>query len=213
MKILSLLSPILRLLKRFGFLYRIIGIVVCFVLLSSSFKDLMFTSTSKKTEAMSIEDLTALPQSQIPRYLKLKNVALANGNYVVTQNEDTGEILDASYPVYSLDQLSEIDTLNPNPPVAHVIIKDKYFDEDSLQMVMDIDGMYDNESFGEAKRILTDNGVKVSEEAVLIVKSQPPSFKLSLITTLVTFTLGLLILLSFIPNSKLGGKEVKEVEA
>lgn len=212
MKALSFLSPVLNLIKHFGFIYRILGVIGCFVFFSSNFQDLMFTSTSNNTEAMSIEDLIALPQNQIPRYLKLKDLTLANDNYVATQDEDSGRIIDASYPVYSLKQISDLDTLNPNSLVAHVIIKDKDFDENSLQLIMDVDGMYDNESFLEEKRILTENGVNVSEKAVLIVKSKPPSFQSSLIWTLVTGLLGLLILLSFVPNSMMGIEEEPEEE-
>lgn len=203
MKALSFLSPILKIFKHFGFIYRVIGIVGCFVFFSSNFKDLMYTSTANKAEAMSIEELVALPKNEIPRYLKLKDLTLADGSYVATQNEDTGAILDASYPVYSLKQISDLDTLNPQL-MAHVIIKDKDFDENSLQMIMDVDGMYDNESFGEVRNILTSSGVQVSENAVLIVKSKPPSFQSSLIWSLVTGILGLLIVLSFVPNSMMG---------
>lgn len=218
MKALSFLSPLFNLIKRFGFIYRIIGIVGCFVFFSSNIKDLMYTSTSNKTEAMSIEELVAMPKNEIPRYLKLKDLTLGDGNYVASQNEETGEIVDASYPVYSLKQISDMDTLNPQL-IAHVIIKDKDFDESSLQMIMDVDGMYDNESFGEVKNILSTSGVQVSNDAVLIVKSKPPSFKSSLIWSLVTGILGLLILLSFIPNSMMGiadepeGEEPQEPQA
>jgi len=79
-------------------------------------------------------------------------------------------------------------------------------------MIMDVDGMYDNESFGEVRNILASSGVNVSENAVLIVKSKPPSFQSSLILSLVTGILGLLILLSFIPNSMMGIADEPEEE-
>ncbi len=213
MKALSFLAPVLKLIKHIGFLYRIIGIVGCFVFFSSNIKDVLFLSSSSGTEPMTIEELVALPKNEIPRYLKLESLALMSDFYVATQNEETGQILDASYPVYSLTQLSNYDSLNPSSMVAHVIVKDKDFDEASLGLIVDVDGKYDNESFKEVKDILQTSGVSVSENAVLIVKEKPPSFKSSLLWTIVTGILGLLLVLSFIPSSTFGAKDTPEPPA
>lgn len=212
MKILSIIAPVLKLIKHFGLLYRVIGIAGCFAFFSSSAKDLMFLSSAKNTEPMTIEQLTALPQSEIPRYLKLRDLTLLSESYVVTQDEESGTIYDASYPVYSVNQFANYDTLNPASLVAHVIIKDKDFDETKMPFMIDIDGKYDNDSFSKVRDLLNTNGVKVSEKAVLIVKEKPPAYKSTLLWTIGTGLLGLLIALSFIPRSMLGGKR-EEVDS
>ena len=213
MKALSFLNPILGLIKNFGFIYRLIGIGICFTFFTSNFQDLMFLSSSKDAEPMTIEELKAIPKSEIPRYLKLKDLMLMSDSYVATQDEDSGRILDASYPVYSTQQLAEYDSLNPSALMTHVIIKDKDFHEDSLSFFMNVDGMYDNSSLGEVRTILSQNGVNVSPDAILIVKEKAPAFSSSLMWTLLTGIGGLLIALSFIPNSMLGMKEENEVVA
>jgi len=199
MKVLSLLAPLLNLLKNFGFIYRIIGIGICATFFLSNAKDLLFLSSSKGVEPMTIEQLSALPKSEIPRYLRLENLTLMSDSYVATEDEDSGRIIDASYPVYSLDQLGGVET-NGIPP-AHVIIKDKNFDEESLNLLNSVDGMYDNEGFGEVKDILNANGLKISEDAILIVKEKPPAFQSTLLWTLLTGLGALLIGLSFIPSN------------
>jgi len=211
MKFLSFLAPILGLLKRFGFLYRIIGIGIAFMLFSSCFKDLMFLSSTHDSEAMTVEELMELPKSEIPRYLKLKDLALLSESYVAS--EKNGRIVDASYPVYSISQIADFDTVNNRPPPAHVIIKDTHFNEDSMQMFMNVDGLYDHESFSESKRLLEQNKVYIADDAVLIVKSKPPSYNSTLIKTILSGLFGLLIVLSFIPNSALGMPEERVVQA
>jgi hypothetical protein len=54
--------------------------------------------------------LTSLEKNQIPRYLKLKDVIPLSDSYVASQYEDSDEIIDASYPVYSISQLEELDS-------------------------------------------------------------------------------------------------------
>ncbi len=212
MKALSFLAPILKFFKFFGFIYRIIGLVGCFIFFSSNIQDLMFTSSHAGAEAMSIEKLISLPKDEIPRYLKLDNLALLNDAYVVTQNEDTGAIMDASYPVYSLSQMAEMDSITGASEIlAHVIVKDNDFNEDSLSILMNVNGLYEDESFEEVRDILTSSGVNVSPNAILIVKDEAPSFSSSLLWTFLTGLIGLLILLSFIPNSMLGVKEEVEL--
>ncbi len=212
MKFLSFLSPILGILKRFGFIYRIIGIGLAFMFFSGSAKDLMFLSSSSDTEAMTVDELMELPKSEIPRYLKLKELALLSDSYVAKENE-SGRILEASYPVYSLSQISDFDTINNRPPPAHVIIKDTHFNPDSMNMFMTVDGLYDHESFAESKRILEENNVFIADDAVLIVKEKAPSYNSSLIKTILSGLLGLLIVLSFIPNGMLGMPEEQILQA
>ncbi len=211
MKFLSFLAPVLGLLKNFGFILRLIGLVIGFVLFQGFAKDLMFLSSSKGAKAMTVEQLMELPKSEIPRYIKLENLAMASDMYVASVNEETGEIADASYPVYSANQLSSSDSIT-SLPEAHVIVKDNNFDENSMAMIMSVDGMYDNESFEEVKDILVMNGVKVSNNAVLIDKKSPPTFGSTLAWTLVLGLLSLLILLSFIPSRMLGIVEPVEEE-
>jgi len=206
MKFLSFLAPVLGILKRFGFIYRIIGIGLAFMFFSGSLKDLMFLSTAHETEPLTIDELMELPDSEIPRYLKLKELALLSDSYVAKENE-SGRILEATYPVYSFSQLADIDTVNNRPPPAHVIIKDTHFNPDSMKMFMSVDGLYDHESFGETKRILEENQVYIADDAILILKEKAPSFNSSLIKTILSGLLGLLIVLSFIPNSALGIRE------
>jgi len=153
---------------------------------------------------MSIEDIAKTPNDELPRYIKLQNVAMASSAYVATENEETGAILDASYPVYSLEQLANYDTLNPLSLMTHVIIKDKNFNEDSLGFIMNVEGVYDNESFAETMNIFASNDINVSADAILLVKEKPPSFNSSLLWSGLTGLGGLLILLSFIPGSMLG---------
>ena len=204
---------LLALIKQFGFLYRIIGIGIAFMLFNDSMKDLNFVSSAKEAEPISIEELMELPKSEIPRYLKLKDLMLLSDSYVASQNEDSGRILDASFPVYSTAQLGEIDTVLNQPPPAYVIIKDTDFNEDSLSLFMNtVEGFYDDESFKETRDILVANQVDIAKNAILIVKKAPPSYKSSLIWTIVTGIIGLLIVLSFIPNSVLGLQNEEEAE-
>lgn len=207
MKAFSFLLPILNLIRHFGFIYRVIGIVGCFVFFSSNIKDVMFLSSAKGVQPMTIEELVALPKNEIPRYLKLEDISINDGLYVARQDEESGKILSASYPVYSILQLLTQDSTSLMPLTAHVLIKDKNFNEDSLTVFMNVDGMYDDESFEEARDILVANGVKVSDEAILIVKEKPPVLKSSMIWSAVTGILGLLIALSFIPNKMYGVEE------
>lgn len=209
---MKILSPLLSILKRFGFIYRAIGIGIAFMLFSGCLKDLLFLSTTGDTEAMTVEELMELPKSEIPRYLKLKELTLLSDSYVAKENE-TGRILEASYPVYSISQVAEFDTINNRPPPAHVIIKDKHFNQDSLGIFMSVDGLYDHESFSESKKILEENNIFIADDAVLIVKEKPPSFNSTLIKTILSGIIGLLILLSFIPNSTLGLPEERIVQA
>ena len=181
---------------------------MCFVFFSQNIKDVMFLSSSNGAEPMTIEELSALPKDEIPRYLKLKNLLLLNDNYVATQSEGSNTILDASYPVYSMTQLSSVDSVNIPFIEAQVIVKDKDFSADSLSfMISELNGMYDNESFGEVKSILVQNGVKVSPNAILIVKEKPPSLSSSLLWSFLTGLGGLLIALSFIPQKNSGEEE------
>ena len=212
MKALSFLLPVLNLIRRFGFIYRIIGVVGCLVFFSSNIKDVLFLSSTKGVEPITIEELTALPKNEIPRYLKLENISIKDGLYVATQNEETCKTLSASYPVYSIQQLLNQDSTSLLPITAHVIVKDNNFNEDSLMVFMTIDGMYDDESFDKARDILMANGVNVSSDAVLIVKEKPPVLKSSLLWSLVTGVLGLLILLSFVPNRMYGIQTVHDDE-
>ena len=207
MKALSFLAPVLKLVKKINFIYRAIGIIGLFSFFSSNFQDLLFLSTSNNTKPITIEEVAAMSKSEIPRYLRLESLVLIGSSYVVTENEETGQILDASYPVYSLSQLANLDTLNPSATVAHVIVKDKDFDESIMGDIIDIDGMYDNKSFGEVKKILVTNGIKVSDNAILIVKEKPPAFNSVLLWTILTGLGGLLLVLSFIPGSSLGIKD------
>lgn len=212
MKALSFLLPVLNLIRRFGFIYRLIGIAGCVLFFSSNIKDVLFLSSTKGVEPITIEELTALPKNEIPRYLKLENISIKDGLYVATQNEETGKVLNASYPVYSIQQLLSQDSTSLMPITAHVIVKDKNFHEDSLMVFMTIDGMYDDESFGEARDILMANGVNVSSDAILIVKEKPPVLKSSILWSVITGVLGLLILLSFVPNRMYGVQAANEEE-
>jgi len=114
---------------------------------SSNAKDLLFLSQSDGAKAMSIEDIKNTPNEDLPRYIKLENVAMASSAYLATENEETGEIVDASYPVYSFEQLTSYDTLNPLSLMTYVIVKDKNFNPDSLSFIMNVEGIYDNENF------------------------------------------------------------------
>lgn len=196
---MKFLSPILNLIKRFGFIYRAIGLVACFFFFSENGKNLLFLSTTKGSEPITIDQLRSLPENEIPRYLKLKDVALLSDSYAAEVNEDSEKIINAYYPVYSLDQIGE-DASSLNDLTAHVIVKDKDFSEESMAFMTDIDGKYEQESFGEIKGILTDSGVFVSDKAVLIVKEKPPVFSSALLWTLLSGLAGLLILASFIPQ-------------
>lgn len=212
MKILTTLAPVLNLLKNISFIYRLIGVGIGFMLFSGSFKDALFLSSSQGATPITIEELMAIPQGEIPRYLKLKNVALMSDLYVATQNEDTGSILDASYPVYSTSQFGS-GAIDAVAMPAQVIIKDKDFDENAILAIEGtVDGMYDNESFGEVRGILEANGVKVANNAVLIVKDVPPSMGSSILIALVTGLLSLLIVLSFVPAKYLGKEVVVQEE-
>lgn len=214
MKALSFLVPVLNLLRHFGFIYRGIGLVIAFFIVSDNGKDLMFLSTSKGAEPMTIEQLTALPPGEIPRYLKLQNLVLLSDMYVASQREGSDEILDASYPVYSAEQMSQLDTndFDPSNLTAHVLIKDKDFDPEAMSFFENVDGMYDNESVDEVRGILVANGVKVSENAVLIVKETPPDYSSSLLYTILGLLFGLLVLLTFVPNSVFGVVDAPEPE-
>lgn len=207
MKFLSVLAPVLNLLKNFGFLYRIIGLGICCMFFSSNAKDLLFLSQSDGAKPMSIEDIKNTPNDELPRYIKLENVAMASSAYLATENEETGAIVDASYPVYSFEQLTNYDTLNPLSLMTYVIVKDKNFNEDSLSFIMNIEGVYDNENFDKTMNMFASNDINVSADAILLVKEKSPSFSDSLLWSGLTGLGGLLILLSFIPGSKLGGSE------
>lgn len=208
MQALSFLAPVLNLLKRISFIYRLIGIAIGFMFFSSNIKDVLFLSSYNDAQPMTIEMLSELPQSEIPRYLQLEDVSILGDLYVATQNEDTGEVLDASYPVYSASQLAG----DQSKLAAKVLIKDKNFSEESmLQPVRNVAGMYDNDSFGEVKGILEANGVSVADDAILIVKGEtPPSMGTSALAALITGILGLLLVLTFVPRKYLGMEEVVE---
>jgi len=203
MKFLSVLSPVLNLLKNFGLLYRLIGLVVCFIFFSGNFKDFLFLSQSNGAKPMTVEDIIDTPNGELPRYIKLENVAMASSAYLATQDEETGAIVDASYPVYSINQLANYDTLNPLSLITYVIVKDKNFNEDSLSFLMNIEGVYDNESFTKTMNMFAANDINVSPDAILLVKEKAPSFNSSLLWSVLSGLGGLLILLSFIPSGKL----------
>lgn len=209
MKFLSILAPVLNLLKRISFIYRLIGIGIGFMFFSSSIKDVLFLSSYNNAQPMTIDMLSELPPNEIPRYLQLENVSLLSDLYVATQNEDTGEIMDASYPVYSASQVAASADGDQSKVQAKVLVKDKDFSEESMLLpVMNISGMYDDESFGETKNILEANGVSVADNAILIVKGEtPPAMGSSAAEALITGLLSILLLLSFAPAKYLGMAE------
>lgn len=207
MKFLSVLAPVLNLLKNFGFLYRIIGLGICCIFFISNAKDLLFLSQSDGAKAMSIEDIKNTPNEDLPRYIKLESVAMASSAYLATEDEETGRIIDASYPVYSFEQLTNYDTLNPLSLMTYVIVKDKNFNADSLSFIMNVEGIYDNENFDKTMNMFASNDINVSADAILLVKEKPPSFSDSLLWSGLTGLGALLLLLSFIPSSKLGGSQ------
>ncbi|MEM1215656.1 MAG: hypothetical protein AAGJ82_08230 [Bacteroidota bacterium] len=210
MKVLSFLVPVLNLLKRVSFLYRIIGIVGATVFFMSNAKDVLFLSAHKDAQPLTIEMLSELEQGDIPRYLQLEGVSLMSDLYVATEDED-GYVMDASYPVYSGTQLRSGG--DQSTVAAKVLIKDKNFDEASLALgsAMYIEGMYDNESFGETKGILEANGIKVADDAILIVKGeQPPAMSSSLTAAILTGLLAILLTLSFVPVRLFGVEPTPE---
>lgn len=210
MGIIYLLSPILKLIKRFGFIYRGLGLIIFVVMFISDIQDLIFLSSSHKIEAISIDSLRTIPKDEIPRFLKIENMIMYNDVYVVSQNEKNGKVYSASYPMYSLQQIAERDTLNPQSLMSYVIVKDNDFNEDSLSIIMSIDGKYDNDSFKKEKEILTNNGVNVSEDAILIVKSKPPVLSSVLVGSLIKGLLAIFIALSFLPTNLL--EKPKKIE-
>lgn len=212
MKLLSLLAPVLNLLKNISFIYRIIGIALGFMFFSSNFKDVLFLSSYSDAQPMTIDMLAELPQDEIPRYIQLENVSLMSDLYVATEDEETGEVLDASYPIYSASQIAASVNGDQSSVEAKVLVKDKAFNAESMLLpAMNIAGMYDNDSFTETKNILEANGINIADDAILLVKGEaPPAMGSSLALALLTGLLSILLVLSFVPGKYLGVVETSE---
>ncbi len=203
------IASVLGLIKRLGFLYRIIGVVICFVFFGSNLKDLMFTASSDVQE-LTMEALSKMSSSEVPRYMRITDASIFDGTYVSTEDED-GNVQYATYPVYAPSQLLGKPDVKPWELAVNVVVKDKKFDLNSMQAVMTIDGFYDGSSFTDTREILEQNGFQVSPDAILVVIDEPPSAGNAALWTGITGLLGGLLAASFIPSSLLGLKEEEEV--
>lgn len=88
-------------LKRISFLYRLVGIVMAyFVITSIAIPDIKFNMASSKPVEMTLDELFKTPKETLPRYLKIKDAVVPAGSYVETRKGKSNSLQEIYYPVY-----------------------------------------------------------------------------------------------------------------
>lgn len=171
-----------------------------------SMKDSIYNMTSGGVPDMTIDEIITMGPENAPRYMHLMDLNVISDAMVVSQNEETGEVMNTVFPVYRMDQMVESGS-DASKAQAYVIIKEKDFEGSAVGGVFDYDAMYDSESLSEEVGILKANGFNINDNAIVITSGYPPSSSSSLIKALIGGILSLLVFLTFVPTKMLLGKD------
>ena len=205
MKILSLLAPLINLLKNIPILYRIILIVISFGGLMSGVESL--TASANTSTALTIEELANTEKSKLTKYIKILDVAVGGGNYLSSMNEETLEVVNSTYPVYSIDQIMEIENNGLSNVPAKVIIEDANIEETLKNRIFSIEGLYSSNVNLETISKLSSAGYNIASNVIMIKKRPIPIRGSKSGYIFPGFIFLMLGLLSFVPR-KMYDKEV-----
>ncbi|MBC9928866.1 hypothetical protein [Chitinophaga qingshengii] len=203
-------------LKRFGFIIRLIGIVIGFSILSTTIRDLKFSLLVSKAPVLSIAQLSKMKVEDIPLYFKVDKVTLLSDNFVgqyKTRKHSTEKTLKGIYfPVYDVQALSA-DTAAK--PACQLIVHDEKVDEKKLQSgdyfggdTFSVEGRFGGSYIdSDTRRLLEREGHPLADNCILIEKGdQPLSTAMAIMLTLIFGTGTLLLLASLLPASNLQRK-------
>lgn len=194
-------------LKNFGFIYRIIGVVITFALLSEAVPDLKFNSDIKHIKNFTLDQVKKTNKEKLPRYFGISDVSAYGDLYVENFSIKNGDTTLSSivYPVYQNDiNVQNLKDIECDVIVADDRVKfedlDEYFNKNAH-----IKGKFDGEFISdESKKILTDNGYKIAKNCIMLTKGKEPLEVGFCLLIIFGAALALILVgLSFIPTSRL----------
>jgi hypothetical protein len=188
--------------KKIRLKYRI-GILLglIFVLSFESLPDFIFNIKQKQPKELSIAEISSMSDSDIPRYIEVKEAVVPKGGYIkVTKRKYGVELLDhICYPVYQINS----DTTKDGK--AFILVKDFHAKKDELEngtyfnSLFRIGGKFEGDRVtSQDVKLLEDHGINIDSNAIVIIKdSVALSFGVSILISILCIIVILVIAFSF----------------
>ncbi|GAB4045690.1 hypothetical protein [Spirosoma litoris] len=206
-----------------GIITRIIILIACYMLFKEGWQDFKFNSTVSEAKVCTIEELEKIPPGDIPRYIKVKDVKILKGNYVVEVGKKKGDLRAVIYPVFSLKNFLA-SALRKDSTVKGVtyqldttakikvklVVRDNHANKADVEsgeyfkkLKSEVEGKYDPDLriSNDTKKLLEDSGFNIDKEAIELSQGGSPWGNIGSISAMIGSSLiGLLMLISFLPT-------------